>query len=336
MAYSQGSIITAADYNNFANGSGQINAFWATGSGNAGWGQPALGTVSQTGLVTAGQWSTMVNYVNSAAAHTGQTGVGVAGSTITPGTQANYLSGLSTAINNVYSNRLVYNGGSTTNGPSSAIQQNVNVANTVNAITWSFSRSVTFATYNSIGAGDCARYFFNAGGQIALISGTPVNNGGTNRGADFLTMINSLGNISWFRQATNSGRSGTGQTESQNTNVGYWNLPATGTFNAGTQIISITSTGYPYIGDTLTVSVRTNGTNVSGNGDNGSVITFDFVVTSAARPVYYTGAGYGGAGAISSDAINVTWPQQIAITPPESTNLTTNSWGTPNGTITVA
>ena len=37
MAYSQGGLIEATDYNNFLNGSNQLNTVWSTGTGNVGY-----------------------------------------------------------------------------------------------------------------------------------------------------------------------------------------------------------------------------------------------------------------------------------------------------------
>ena len=58
MTYSAGSLILASDYNTFAT---NTNAFWATGSGSLGWGQPTLSSVSTGGVVTATNWASLVN-----------------------------------------------------------------------------------------------------------------------------------------------------------------------------------------------------------------------------------------------------------------------------------
>jgi len=62
MTYSSGSLIQAADYNTFAgNTTAGLNRVWSTGSGDAGWGQTDIATVSTSGVVTATNWATLVN-----------------------------------------------------------------------------------------------------------------------------------------------------------------------------------------------------------------------------------------------------------------------------------
>ena len=65
MAYSQGSVIAAADYNTLINGTNQLNTVWGVGSGNAGYGQSAISTVASSDTVTATQWATVINRLNS-------------------------------------------------------------------------------------------------------------------------------------------------------------------------------------------------------------------------------------------------------------------------------
>ena len=73
MAYSQGGLIAATDYNNFVGaypslGTGTINAVWATGSGSAGYGQTALTqAAASAGTITATQWATLNTTVSTLA-----------------------------------------------------------------------------------------------------------------------------------------------------------------------------------------------------------------------------------------------------------------------------
>jgi hypothetical protein len=64
MAYSQGGLIAATDYNTFINGTNQLNTVWGTGTGDAGYGQTALSAVSSSGKVTATQWASLINTPN--------------------------------------------------------------------------------------------------------------------------------------------------------------------------------------------------------------------------------------------------------------------------------
>ena len=68
MTYSSGGLIQATDYNGFvgptASGGtagANLNDIWSTGSGDKGWGQTAVGTVSAAGTVSATQWASLVN-----------------------------------------------------------------------------------------------------------------------------------------------------------------------------------------------------------------------------------------------------------------------------------
>ena len=91
MTYSSGGTIQASDYNNFAT---QVNNIWGTGYGNVGYGQSTtLSAVSSQGTITATQWATMINTLNSVSKHqSGGSGTGI--SAPTAGNQINYLSTL--------------------------------------------------------------------------------------------------------------------------------------------------------------------------------------------------------------------------------------------------
>ena len=160
MAYSQGGLIQASDYNGFLNGANQVNKIWSTGSGDAGYGQTVLPTVSSGGTVSAAQWSTLINTMNIMSMHQSNTGTGI--SPVTSGSTIFWISLMSSAINTLYTNRKnAYSAGTTTTG--STFSPNFTVANTMLAQTWTFTRTMTFAS------GDAARYFFNAGGYLSLI-----------------------------------------------------------------------------------------------------------------------------------------------------------------------
>ena len=72
MAYSVGGLIEATDYNGFVSTSANnINAVWSTGTGDKGWGQTALGTVSASANVAATSWASLVNTLASMGNQTG-------------------------------------------------------------------------------------------------------------------------------------------------------------------------------------------------------------------------------------------------------------------------
>ena len=320
MAYSQGGIIAAADYNTFINGSNQLNTVWATGTGNAGYGQTAIGTVSQAGTVTAAQWATLINTLNSARTHQSGSGSGI--SATTAGTTINYLSTLQTNVDSAYTNRTTFaTQGATTTG--TATNTNFTCTNVVTAQTFTVSRTATFAS------ADAARYFFNAGGQLNFVCGTATNTGATNRGADLVTLVNT-NFISYpaFRQGSGGGRSGTlGTVITNATGIGYYQLTTT-----DQNLVKITSTTTPYTGDYIQLAVRSNG--VQGvNADTGTVITFTLTLYSDTQSTYTApgAAGPGGTAPVvnttTEDSINITVPNRIDIVYPESTNITA-TWGT--------
>ena len=314
MAYSQGGLIAAADYNNFINGSNQLNTVWATGSGNAGYGQTALTAVSTAGVVTATQWATLINNLNSALTHQSGSGSGISGS-ITTGQTISYLSTLSTNINTAYTNRTNYTAqGTTTTG--SVFSPNFTAVNQATASTFTITRTATFAS------ADQARYFFNAGGQLNLVFTGTTNGDGTSRSGDLVTLISTnLVSVNNFRQGSNGTRTGTGGTATSTYASGYYGLTT-----SAQPIVKITSATASYTTDYVQVAVSSNGTQ-GANGDKGSVVTFTITIYSDTRTDGTPGGPGGAAGGYFNDSINITPSHRIDVVYPETTNLT-NSWGT--------
>ena len=169
MSYSQGGLIAATDYNNFLTGSNQLNTVWGTGTGNAGYGQTALTQVSAGGTVTAAQWASLINTLNSALTH--QSGSGSGLSAPTAGNTIAFQSTLATNINTAYTNRLNANArGTTVTGGNFASNPTATAGATYNGTV--STRTVTFAS------GDAARYFFNAGGRLNYVISSVTNNDG--------------------------------------------------------------------------------------------------------------------------------------------------------------
>ena len=326
MAYSQGGLILATDYNNFLNGSNQLNTVWSTGTGNVGYGQTALNTVSVAGTVTATQWATLINTLNSALVHQSNTGSGI--SATTAGGTINYLSSLADNINTSYTNRLnKTTNGSTTTG--NVYSPAFTVDNQTAAYNSSFTRTIAFES------GDAARYFFNAGGYINFITTSAVNNDATSRSADMVTLIGTnLGNFTGFSAANNSGRSGTGGTLTTNaTGTGYYGLTT-----SEVSLSYIDATSVTYSADYVALNYFTSTANISGNGDKGSTIYIKGVFNSGAQTTYAapgpnpTLTGTTVTNTTTEDSVNVTWNHRIDIVYPESTNLSAAAWG--NVTVT--
>jgi hypothetical protein len=330
MSYAQGGIIQASDYNTFVARSpavlgdpGGLNTVWAVGRANFGYGQTAIPQINPASIVTAAQWASAVNTLNSISLH--QTGSGTGIGPPTAGGIIQYLSTFSSKLSTLVTGAgtsSFFSQGTTQTG--SVFSPPETFANGAAAQFFSITRTATFAS------ADQARYFFNAGGQINFVITGVTNNDSTSRSDDMVTLIQTnFGGLTAFRAQTNGGRTGTGGTASAtNTNFGYYNLTTSAT-NLGT----ITSTTSGYTGDYLQFFAQTNGTNLGGNSDAGNVISFNLFLYSAARstlpapPANPPGTGTTTTNTVVNDTINVTINHRIDVVYPETTNLT-NTWGT--------
>jgi hypothetical protein len=309
MSYSQGGKIDTTDYNNFINGSNQLNTVWGTGTGDSGYGQTAISAVSQGGVVTATQWATLVSRLNSILTHQSGSGSGIS-ATISAGDKINYLSTLGSSINTAYTNRLLFatQGSTTTCSGLSTAWTSVSTSSTVTG---------TWGARCAFASGDAARYFFNAGGKLKFNVSATQNASTSARTNEIIALAGFMGGVATFGQRTNGGRTGTGGTLGTNdTAKGYWNVTA----STNTTLVSVTSTTAAYTSDTGSIYVNINGT--QSNGGTGTNVDF-YVTMSSASGTNGPGAGYS-----FDDAFGVNVIRSIDIIYPESTNLT-NSWGTP-------
>lgn len=306
MSYQQYGKIEASDFNNIVgtgttSTTGELNAIWAVGNGNKGYGQTAIPQVSQNATVGASDWANVTAKTSLIASHQSTTITSV--TTPTQGATISYTVALTDNITTV------------TNGRLKATSQGSTSTTSTSASTW--SNQITFTHTVTFDSGDKARYFFNAGGQIALSFSSPSGSGinalmnslGTACGTIVLSSV-TAGTVAIngtnYNGITKIGGSGTVDTIS--TNTGYYALGTTDTV-VFKQFASGTPAGY--VNSYITVSMRTNGTQGS-NGDNGSVIT----VTTTWDEV--------------PNGLTVSTGTATALTvrPPSATYLT-NSWGTP-------
>jgi hypothetical protein len=314
MSYAQYGLIEAADFNNLVGGNptttaNKLNTTWATGGTNAGYGQTAVANVTIGTTVGATSWAALVSNTANAASHQGSSISSVtapsAGNTVT------YVSAIPTNLTTIYTNRL------------NAAAQGATTSNTATyGSTWSsaltFTHTVTFAS------GDAARYFFNAGGQLAVTcshpSGTGINlllNGlASNIGTVVLSSPTS-GTVSIAGTSYNgiTKVGGGGNTPTTSPNTGYFAL-TTANATVFTQTASTGPSGY--LSTFIRVLVKSNGTQGS-NGDAGSVITLYTIWDEVPD----------GLVAAANSATTVT------IRPPSTTYLT-SSWGTPTVSGTVS
>ena len=302
MTYSSGGLIQVTDYNTRV---ASVNSIWSTGSGNSGYGQTAQSTNSTGDVVTASQWATMIAKMQAMQQHQSNNTTGVpsqpgAGSIIT------YLSTVDSCITTVTNNRLnvAAYGSSTTSSASNATSWDGHAYRT-----W----TVTFSS------GDAARYFFNAGGYIQLnFSGTSLS--GNSKSTYWNTFLTSGINYWNFFQGSSS-YGGTGFTPStNNTGQGYYSLTTTPT--TWFQIYDNPSSA-DYTSNYAYIQVNSNGTNVSGHNDAGSVLTFVCNLIDAASDT-------GG----SADQVTGTTQVNLVVVPPWTTYLSA-SWGTPSISNTV-
>jgi len=316
MTYAQYSTILAADFNGLVGGNptttvNTLNATWATGGGQAGYGQTALANVAVGQTIAAtGQWANLVNLTASAASHQGTTITSVtapvAGGTIT------YLSAIPTNLTTIYTNKLNCTAQSTTSA---------NSANRVS--TWNNNLVATFTA--SFANGDAARYFFNAGGQLKLTfsqpTGTPIDNSLNALCTAIGTIVISspssgtmkVGATS-FNGVTKIGGSGT--VTDLAPDAGYWGLTTSNSVIFG-QFVASAPVGYTRTN--INIVAKNNGT-VGTNADNGNVIT-----------IYCNWAELGSTGLTAAAGSNST----LTVAYPETTYTSANSWGTVTTTAVV-
>ena len=314
MTYSSGTLIQATDYNALAWGGTQgtytasptnIAYVMGVGSGAIGYGQPvtAINTVAAAGSVTAVQWSGLLTTLNTALGH--QSGAGAqltVSPTITAGNKITYFSTVATAVTTINTNAALYTAqGATTTG--SLATTNIGAGSTTGVNSYTDH----IATFSS--GAQAARYFFNAGGYLNVrVSATDLN--GSASSQSFVRVINAVGGITQFRQTTNAGRSGSGLTQNtNNTAYGYRNN-VQGVANT---LVQVTDTTAAYTANYSYLQVYGASPDTT-NGANGYQVCFRL--------------GYVVADHSWDDTINATLNFQIDVVYPESTYLTTNSWGT--------
>jgi len=320
MTYSAGSLILASDYNTFAT---NTNAFWATGSGSLGWGQPTLSSVSTGGVVTATNWASLVNNLSTAASHTGTSITSriapVTGSTIS------ILTSLSTDITNI------------TNASSGAVaigSQQANWSGTTSKTTATGSGStpwtITFTHTISWASAAAQRYFFNAGGLIRWQTSKTVdvtdadtewNDLATNLcGVIFLSGSGTAKTIAGIAYNGTTKVGGTGSPSILSSGIGAYNLTGSPT-NLYKQFAD---TG-PYTGQYINLSATNDGTNITF-----TTTWFDDGGSAAGSSDNISG------GTATSGATFGTAPATLVTVFPPSTTYLANTWGSISVAASVA
>jgi hypothetical protein len=323
MSYAQGDKIDASDYNNLIGTSpsgtaNRVNTVWSVGSGSAGYGQTAISQVSTGDTITATQWATMINNLNSIRTHQSGSGSGI--TAVVAGNKIDYLGTLETQIASAYTNRLAFaSNAAVSAGSALSTAWTVTVAapggnppaggSSITSVTRAFGARAAFAS------ADQARYFFNAGGRLKLnLSGTQ-NASTTSRTNSIISLLGFAGGVATFGANTNGGRTGTGATVVTNqTAIGYH----TSTYNSNVTLIDISGTTANYTSNKIYVYVNCNGTQGS-NNDKGLNVDFWTVMQT------FSGGDNGTYSFDDSFGVNVI--RTIDVSAPSTTNLT-NTWGT--------
>ena len=316
MTYSLGSVILDDDYNIFATGNAagtgdnsvaNVNTVWGVGTGDKGYGQttlPVLAAVSAGQTVTATQWSTMLARISSSASQQGSSITAI--SSPVAGDTISAYAALSTNITTIFNNRL----------NAAAVGTSITSGGAVSRTT-SWATSVTFTQTVTFASGDAARYFFNSGGRITQ---TWARSGGSvsDQNTAITNLCTACGTVNYTAGTgtqTIAGGSYTGTVKTGGSgsptisaNTGYYDLTT-----ANVQVFTQSASSYyGYEGNSITVNLKSNGTQGS-NADAGSIITVSSVVAK-------------GGGLTSVDG---TLTSTLTLIPSATTYLTTTSWGTP-------
>jgi len=325
MTYASGGLIEATDYNTFAgNTTAGLNRVWSTGSGDAGWGQSSIATVSTSGIVTAANWATLVNNIST----TGSQTVTTLTSRSAPvtGYIVSILANVSTDITSCTTNR----GNATSSGTeygvfSGTTSKTGTTGSGQTAWTIVFTHTVTFPS------ADQARYFWNAGGRVRLQYGKSST--GTDIDADWNTFAGLCGSINLTGRVNSTTQSiagvsytgttrigGTGGTQTTlATTTGWYNLTV-----SPVTIFKLNNTVSPYTGEYIeTTATATSST----------VLT---LVTTWSQPTGVTVGGSvnisGGTG-VTSPATSIgaaTAPTTLCTYfPPSTAQGLSDTWGTP-------
>lgn len=314
MTYSSGSLIEATDYNGFiSTNAANINAVWgASASGDLGWGETALSTVSSTSTITATQWATLVNQISTMA---NQTGVAITSRTApVAGNTIAILANVNTDITNI----TTYRGNASASGTQYTSWSGTSgkTGDTTGVSSIVFTHTVTFPSALA------ARYFWNAGGLVKIQFGkSSTGNFGDPEWNDLAQTL--CGAIFISGRINNAAQTIAGTSYTGTTKVGGSGTPNTLTTTTGwyqmttsnTLIYKQFSDTAPYTSNYIQVEAKTGNT----------LTTLDLTTT------WYNAEGdtFSGGTAPSGATLGTGPATVVTYYPPSSTYLTTASWGTP-------
>lgn len=305
MTFAQYNLIQADDYNSLV---GTLNAVWGSGSGNSGYGQTNLPTVATGEKVGATEWAALVNKISSIASHQNSSITAVTAPSA--GDSVKFVSAINTNLATITTNRL--------NASAQASS-----TTTSKATTTTFLDKVTYTTTVTFTSAAAARYFFNAGGQLAI---TCSHGSSSSTGIDkvFYDLCSAFGTVTLsagtakiagtnFTGTTKTGGSGTVNTDyTISTTTGYYALTTT-----AVEIFKQTAVGAlsKYVTSFINVTAKVDAT--------GGIITFVTTVDEN----WSSGIGL---------TVSTGTTMNLTVKPPATTYVTTNAWGTPTVVTTYA
>lgn len=334
MTYSAGGLIQATDYNGFVSttSGANVNDIFATGSGDKGYGQSALSTVSAAATVTATNWAGLVNNIASMGSHT-NTAITARSAPVT-GDIIAILAALNTDLTDITTNRGNAAASGTEFGTfSGSISKTSATGSGTLPFTITFTQTVTFTD------ADAARYFFNAGGLIRLQYGKSST--GTDHDADWNTFSGETGDIFFSGRVNNTtntiaGSSFTGTSRFNGTGGTQTTLATTTGFYSltpgasATTIFQLNNTNAPYTPEFIRTTVALNA--------GSTVLTFVTTWVDDGTSAAGTSSNISGGTATNSPSTSITGTAPTTLLtyrPPSSVNLSA-SWGTPTIASSVA
>ena len=331
MTYVSGGLIQATDYNGFVSttSGGNVNATWGTGTGDAGWGQTSLGTVSTGGTVTATQWASLVNTVNSMGSQTNTSLTSRTAPTV--GDTISVFSNLGTDITNCYNNRGNAASSGTISGTWTGTTSKTSATGDgTSSWTITFTHTVTFPS------ADQARYFWNAGGLVRLdMSKTST---GTDKDPDWNAFVATVGTLFISGRVAGAAQTiastsytgltrvgGSGSPSPFLTTTGWYSLTAGA---SATTMFQLNESVYPYGSDYIRVTAAVN--------SDRTILTLVTTWYDAGAAPGRTNDISGGTGTGSPYLDWGSAPAVLCRYVPPSTSYLSNTWGTPTVAASVS
>jgi hypothetical protein len=325
MSYQLNGLIQASDFNTFIGNNGtvlsstsQVNSVWGTGTNDYGYGQIFIPAVSANTVVNNEDWANLITRLQIITAHQGNTFP----ANITPpanNDKITFLSGITNLIANTNTNRL------------NAVAQGTSSTTTTRYTPSSWKNNLIFNHTISFESADKARYFFNAGGQLALnfthastvsrqdimfnslasSCGTVVISGAVN------TKTSKIAGTT-YTGVTKIGGSGTPTVLT--TGAGFYNLNNNNTtiFKQNPQTTGLTLAAY-YLSSSIEVTARVTGS-TGLYGGVGSVINLTSIWTQSPGTLFIQPGNNTGPVDNSTTSLTIRYPSTLS--------GLANTWGT--------